>query len=213
MMIFNEKRLLHRRFAEVAARLPDNLAIITEDGLFSLTYRELDERSAVLAKALVKSAGNLLSENNYIGIMVHRNIGMIVALLAILKAGAAYIPVDPSFPEDRQAYIFSHSKCPLLIVDEDTYSAAQTLASAAERGAVLPAMFIIEKDTGFPQNKALLGGGIREVILSESHDERPVSYVLYTSGSTGKPKGVMVYQDSVINIIDWFGEDIGMDLD
>lgn len=210
--MFTENTLLHRRFAEVAAKYPDGFAIATEDGLLSLTYRELDERSTLLAKSLLKSAGDLLVVNSYVGVMTHRGIGMVVALLAVLKAGAAYVPVDPSFPKDRQAYIFSHSKCPLLIVDEGTYSEALTLASAAEAGASLPTLFAIEKDSGLPRDKTLLHSNLSSIELPTSSEIRPEAYVLYTSGSTGKPKGVMVYQDSVINIIDWFANDIGMSL-
>lgn len=201
------KDLIHRRFDEVAKVFSDHFAVGTEDGLNHLSYSELEQRSNYLAKCLIVKAGSKLSENRFIGVLVNRGIGMVVALLAIMKTGAAYVPVDPSFPKDRQTYIFTHSKCSLLIVDEETQSEAITLAGPDSMD--FPEVFQIEKNTGFPSEKISVRNN-PPILLPLPTEDRSIAYVLYTSGSTGKPKGVMVYHDSVMNILDWFADDIGL---
>jgi len=134
-----------------------------------------------------------------ISIMIDRNVGMVVAILAILKAGCAYVPVDPSFPPDRQSYIFNHSQSGCLIVDDDTYRTAQSL------GVIFPPVIIIDSKSG--RIKTALQE-INNVIPEVTIRGSDVAYVLYTSGSTGKPKGVMVPHQGVVNIVNWFAYEL-----
>jgi polyketide synthase PksJ len=135
--------------------------------------------------------------------MIDRNYSFLVAMLGILKAGAAYVPVDPSFPPDRQVYIFNHSRCAFVILDEACYNSAISL------GIDLPPYIKMDTDGNILEMTVpSLGGkvyGSEEIrrYRSIDSDER-LAYVLYTSGSTGKPKGVMVKNVGVVNIINWY---------
>lgn len=208
---------IHDVFRQQATKMPDQIAVTTEDSAFTLSYNDLHRRSDSLAQAILlkikrlSTGPNPRMHNGYIAVMTQRGIGMIVSLLAILKTNSAYVPVDPSFPRDRQAYIFGHAQCSVLVVDEETYKDAVVAA-----GDALPPMLTIDRNTGLPVEKDLaLDVALDKEVEASSFlptdgDPRQVAYVLYTSGSTGKPKGVQVYHDSVLNIINWFGEDIGV---
>ena len=211
MADIQSKELIHEAFSYVARKFPQTIALTTEDRTTQVTYDDLERRSNRLANALLLKIEQIGKHNGYIAVMTQRGIGMIVSLLGIMKTNSAYVPVDPSFPRDRQAYIFGHAQCSVLVVDEETYQDAVTAA-----GDALPPMLVISRDTGLPVDSKLLGavtdGKVKAPAYhAEDGDVRPVAYVLYTSGSTGKPKGVQVYHDSVLNIINWFGDDIGVD--
>ena len=137
---------------------PDNLALICEDGGATISYRELLNRSKelrdfvdiVIGDESVKFVGvNGAPPNSMVSIMTHRGIGMIVSILGVLLAGAAYVPIDPSFPPDRQLHIFTHSRSRILIVDEDNYKAFQ------EMNIDLANILVINSSTGAIIDKSL----------------------------------------------------------
>ena len=142
-------------------------------------------------------------------IMMHRHTGLIASMLGVLLCGAAYAPVDPSFPPDRQSYIFEHSQCPILLADEDSYQQALSL------GVTMPPCTILISSSGsilksprsFVVNERLLALERNKCHLKQNGG---LMYVLYTSGSTGKPKGVMVPQYGVTNFVTWFANDVGV---
>ena len=141
-------------------------------------------------------------ETPLIAVMTKRNIGFIIAIFGILKSGAAYVPVDPAFPPDRQSYMFSHSQCQLLIADKESFSFAKGL------GAELPSEYIIiDSSTGaieeFRKLKPFYLSPLENELVYKPDltNEDKLAYVLYTSGSTGKPKGVMVKEAGVVNIV------------
>ena len=149
-----------------------------------------------------------------VAVMMTRGLGFIVTILAVLKAGAAYVPVDPAFPPDRQSYIFSHSKCQLLVADHDSYLSALNL------GAELPKYVIVDTKTGevdFGVSHILRRNEIDwtqiKTLTSVVPTDESLAYVLYTSGSTGKPKGVMVKQLGVANIVEWFANELNIGSD
>eukprot|EP01041_Mallomonas_annulata_P014319 gene14319-30488_t len=134
--------------------------------------------------------------------MTERNVAMIVSIVAILKSGAAYVPVDPSFPPDRQSHIFTHSQSQLLIADQASYEKALKL------GVNLPTVVIVvDESTGTViKNKKSSDIHYEDYPISAMSD---IAYVLYTSDcSTGKPKGVMVPHAGVINVVDWFAKEL-----
>lgn len=105
--------LLHQLFEEKAKRLPLQKALIFENE--SLTYQELEKRSNQVAHYLLEHG---VGPNKLVGLLATRSISTIINVLGILKAGAAYVPVDPAYPKDRQEYILSNSQCLLLIKPE-----------------------------------------------------------------------------------------------
>jgi len=129
----------------------------------------------------------MLSGSNtpLISIMCNRGIGTIIAILSVLKIHCAYVPVDPSFPVDRQIHIFTHSKSQMLIVDDENYKIVSNY------GIQLPPIAVIDSKTGF---LTYFPSDNQPVVLNLSDNNvdsnLSIAYVLYTSGSTGKPKGV-----------------------
>lgn len=133
----------------------------------------------------------------------------------------AYVPVDPAFPPDRQTHIFAHSKCQVLITD------AESLELALSLGVIVPPTLVVNSAAMAIGSKAILGHLISKSLHLPTFDymdkektlydarkkvdhreDGGLAYVLYTSGSTGKPKGVMVKQAGVVNIVNWFADEL-----
>jgi non-ribosomal peptide synthetase component F len=211
------------RFEESARRYPQDKAIICEDGSF-ITYGELNKRAENIAELLVSVLSldqiKTFEETQMVGLLMERTIAVVTMFLAIHKAGCAYVPVDPAFPPDRQAYIMEHSKCNVLVVDKVCYEHAK------QTGLAIPAKNIFLSDDNGNIISRFVNG--KETALSDSkqpkemqtimHNIRALNkhpqalaYVLYTSGSTGKPKGVAVKQIGVDNIIKYFADDLRVD--
>jgi len=179
---------LHARFAEQAARTPDAFALTFGDA--SVTYAELDARANRLAHHLVKLGAQ---PDALVGLCVERSAETVVGILAILKSGAGYLPLDPAYPEDRLAYMLEDSGVRIVV----------TTSELAERLSVDgPTLVRLDADA--------------EEIAAEPADAPPVAvspeslaYVIYTSGSTGKPKGVEVTHANVARLFHstdaWFG--------
>ncbi|MEU6153575.1 amino acid adenylation domain-containing protein [Actinosynnema sp. NPDC047251] len=160
---------VHERFEQQAARTPDRLALVAPD----VTYAELDARAQAVAERL---RGLGVGRDDRVAVRLERGPELVAALLGVLKAGGAYLPVDPSHPADRQEYLLTDSGATALI-DATGIERLAAGAVAAEAGV-----------TG-------VGGA--------PADERSLAYVLYTSGSTGRPKGVQVEHRSVANRLAW----------
>ncbi|WP_442964092.1 amino acid adenylation domain-containing protein [Pseudomonas sp. Leaf59] len=173
-----DEQTLHGRFVAQAARTPH--AIAAQAGERQLTYAELDRHANGLAHHLL---GLGVQPDDRVAIVARRGLDTLVGLLAILKAGACYVPVDPSHPAERLAYLLSDC-APVAVL---------TQHALLER---LPAVDVpvIELDGSAwdqPVHPA--------VAVAPSN----LAYVIYTSGSTGLPKGVMVEHHSVVNLVDW----------
>lgn len=173
---------LHDRFVAVSAVRPDAIAAEYEDT--SITYRELDERSNRLAHYLkARGAGS----DVMVGIHVNRSIEMLVALLGTLKSGAAYLPLDPSFPEDRIAYMIEDSATPLIL----TQAELESQLPKSDRTA------LVRLDADWPE----IEREPSSLPACESTSQN-LAYVIYTSGSTGKPKGVELEHRGVVSFLD-----------
>jgi len=160
-------------FAARAARLPDRTAVVCEDE--RLTYQELDERSTALALAL---AERNVRPGDRVGVCLERGLDLVVALLAVLKAGAAYIPLDPGYPQDRLAFIAEDTGLATAVTDRDP--------------ALLPPGLTLLPPTAVPT------GPGRELPAA---DPERAAYVIHTSGSTGTPKGVVVRHRNVTALL------------
>ena len=127
---------------------------------------------------------------------MERDVGFIASILASLKSRTTYVPIDPSFPPDRQTHILSHSNSELVITDQNTYDKALQL------GVIFPPCIIIDPVTCQVQSKTDAERITPNQSIADTKEH--LAYVLYTSGSTGKPKGVVIYQNSVFNIVTYY---------
>lgn len=168
---------IHSLFEDRVAEMPDETALIF--GEERLSYSELDRRATQLARHLVQSG---VTEETLIGICVSRSVQMVVGLLGILKAGATYVPLDPTYPRDRLAHMISDSGCPIVLTESKL---GRHLPSGRAR--------TIELDREWPAIEAASGVPLPSV------PDSAAAYCIYTSGSTGKPKGVVVEHRNVVN--------------
>ncbi|WP_425508417.1 non-ribosomal peptide synthetase [Streptomyces roseirectus] len=167
---------LPEAFARVAAATPDQEAVT--DGETRLTYRQLDEQSTDLARALVDRG---VTPGDRVGVCLDRAAELVVTLLAVLKAGAAYVPLDPAYPRDRIVHTARDAG----------------LALTVTRGAEF-----LPTDRCAPDEQ---GTGP----LPEVSADAP-AYVIYTSGSTGRPKGVVVPHRNVVALVDATRDEYGL---
>ncbi|WP_308117531.1 non-ribosomal peptide synthetase [Streptomyces anatolicus] len=168
--------LLPGMFEAQVTRTPDVPALT--EGELTLTYAELDARANRLAHALIAAGAG---PEERVAVVLPRSADLVVALLAVLKAGAAYVPVDPEYPADRIAFMLGDAEPALVVADARTRAAVPggvpVLDVAADRRS--PATAPRDEDRTRP--------------LDAAHP----AYVIYTSGSTGRPKGVVVTHRSV----------------
>ncbi|MFJ6462105.1 amino acid adenylation domain-containing protein [Streptomyces sp. NPDC091387] len=171
---------LHQLFEERAALTPDAVAVVC--GTDELTYRELDERANQLAHRLRAEPG--IGPDVPVGVCLERSPALVWTLLGILKAGAAYVPLDPEHPAERLAYLVEDSGAPLVVTDT---AHAGLLAEglrllAVDRASDLPDTLPVTAP------EPVAGPG-------------DLSYLIYTSGSTGRPKGVRIEHRGVVNYL------------
>ncbi|WP_189594011.1 non-ribosomal peptide synthetase, partial [Streptomyces massasporeus] len=171
-------------FARQAARTPDATALVHEDT--ALTYRELDERAGRLARLLSERGA---ARGRLVVVALGRSTDTVVALLATMKTGAAYVPVDPAYPADRIAYMLDDAG-PALVVT--TTALQHALPDDGPERLLLDAVPLPDE----PLPHAAL-------------TPQDCAYVIYTSGSTGRPKGVVVSHTGVASMAaahqEWFG--------
>lgn len=177
---YDKTKTISMLFEEQAKENPDRIALVFENK--EMTYKELDESSNSLARFL-RSKG--IGRNDIVGIMVNRSLEMIVAILAVLKSGGTYIPIDPEYPQDRIEYMLNNSNSKYLLTFE-------TL-----------------KDKVNYENKIYVELSNTQIY---SHSHAPLdninqptdsAYIIYTSGSTGMPKGVVLTHKALTNLTNY----------
>ncbi|WP_196141208.1 non-ribosomal peptide synthetase, partial [Aliikangiella sp. G2MR2-5] len=182
---------IQQLFEQQVVLCPDQIAVTHEDQ--SLTYGELNrysEKLALFIRELYRKQKNSeLPSDTLIALYFNKSIEMVVSILAVLKAGAAYVPLSPEHPKERIDYQQEDTNAPLLLTQESYY---QRLSEW------LPEL---EKVNGIISVKldALAKQKSREILNNGS--ERDLAYVIYTSGTTGNPKGVMIEHRSVVNLV------------
>ncbi|MFJ2705333.1 amino acid adenylation domain-containing protein [Streptomyces sp. NPDC087428] len=179
-------------FAAQAARTPDAPAVVFEDT--TLTYAELDLRAETLARRL-RSRG--AGPERYVAVAVPRSAELMVALLGVLKAGAAYLPVDLDYPAERVAFVLGDSGTRTVV----------TTAEAAGRLPGVPDLDLLLVD---PHDPGTMDAA--EVPVRAAGPDHP-AYLIYTSGSTGRPKGVAVTHRAVVNRLAWMQGEYGLGAD
>ncbi len=170
----------HQLFEAQVERTPDSPAVIFNDQ--SLTYRQLNQRANQLAHHL-RSLG--VGPEKMVGVYLERSLEMVVAVLGVLKSGAAYIPMDPLFPAHRIRYMIEDSQMPVIVTQQSL------IDSLPQHNAQL---ILMDDDANVlarqPQeNPSPLG------------DTESLAYVIFTSGSTGRPKGVQIPHRALVNCL------------
>ncbi|WP_123774182.1 non-ribosomal peptide synthetase, partial [[Flexibacter] sp. ATCC 35103] len=165
-------------FEEQAARMPDNIALIFENT--RLTYRELNGKANQLARYISQNCA--IGTGDIVGVLLPKSSNGVISLLAILKLGGVYLPIDPHYPGERIDYLIQDSGLKFLI---SSTSGSHPFVSR-------------EVQVLFLENADLDSQDIAN--LSKTIDAHDLAYVIYTSGSTGKPKGVMIEHTSNINM-------------
>ena len=178
-VVTHQALAVHRLFEAQAARTPGAVAVT--HGEASLTYAQLDERANGLAHRLVRLGAGPEAR---VGVCLERGVDLVVSLLAVLKAGAAYLPLDPEHPADRVAWMLEDSGARVLLT-----RAALAGRAGGWRGEVVA--LDGEEEHAAPGAPAVESGA------------EGLAYVIYTSGSTGRPKGVGVPHRALSNHMQW----------
>ena len=182
--VWNETRTSYPRessipelFGEVVERHGDAIALI--DGPERLTYHELDERSSRLAALLVESG---LAPGDRVGIALERSAAMVVSMLAVVKAGCAYVPLDATYPDERVRFMVCDTNLAVILTDQ-------------VRSRVMPG----DVTTICIDKLSAETGSVPDV--SARSNAGSSAYIMYTSGSTGTPKGVEVPHRAIIRLV------------
>ncbi|MCX7748502.1 MAG: amino acid adenylation domain-containing protein [Clostridia bacterium] len=173
-------KVIYEFFEEQALKNPEGIAAIFEDK--QLTYGELNEKSNILAGILRKKD---VKKDAIVGILMERSLEMIIGIMAVEKAGGAYLPIDPHHPADRINYILEDSGVSLLLSHEK-FNDIEVSEKIERIYLENPSLYI--------------GDGTHMECLAEPQS---VAYVIYTSGSTGKPKGTLIEHHSLVNRLNW----------
>ncbi|HET7286783.1 MAG TPA: amino acid adenylation domain-containing protein, partial [Pyrinomonadaceae bacterium] len=172
---------VHERFEKVAESDPGRIAIV--DGAHSITYSDLNKRANQLARYLRRRG---IQPGCFVAVLLNRSIDLIVAILAVLKAGAAYIPSDPKYPRERLSVALREAFVPLVV-------------SRSEFGDAVPTFITqLRMDADWDAVAREDGSNLHKLI-----DAQSLAYVIFTSGSNGKPRGVEVFHSGLSNLVNW----------
>ena len=189
--------MARRNLADVleasAARHPSRVAVVESDSR-TLTYAELDKQSDALAGFLSLHG---VRRGDRVGLALPKGLPAVIALFGIMKAGAAYVPIDISAPAERGRQILEECRVSALIIDTRSrafmpasYGPVQAIVVGAPPG----------DSTGTPFDRVLGSEDVRQHVATEGDDP---AYIIYTSGSTGVPKGAVITHSNALSFIDW----------
>ena len=179
---FRQEYWVHEMFAAHAAKAPNDIAVTYESE--QLTYGEMDQRSNQLANYLIAQG---VHPDDRVGLCIKRSLRMVIGLMGIVKAGAAYTPLDPAYPQARLQYMLENSAMRMLLTESEfsgLFHGDSTKQLVIEEA--WPAILQCSAEAPRPQL-----------------DAENLAYVIYTSGSTGKPKGVALSHRVLSNLIQW----------
>jgi len=183
--LYPQNHLLHALFEAQVERSPDRVAVVVEGG--QMTYRELNERANRLAHFLQKLG---VGPDMVVGMCLERSLELVVGMLGVLKAGAAYAPLDPEYPRERLAWMLADAQASVVL----THQQCHAVVSASQATAIDLNRQWQEIATESEKNP------------SSATRAENLAYVIYTSGSTGQPKGVMISHKAICNRLLWMQE-------
>lgn len=191
---YDTEHMLVERFSMYAAAAPERIALV--DSVSEMTYGELERRSSLLAAELKKRGAE---RNSFVAIMMPRVNDYMVALLAVHKVRAAFLPVDSEYPDDRISYMLKDSGARLLITDSALYE-----EKSKEGDIVADNILFLDK---------FVYDGCAEMPRLSPPEGDDMAYMIYTSGTTGLPKGVVIRQKSMLAFAAWCSEDMALTRD
>ncbi|NRV14639.1 amino acid adenylation domain-containing protein [Clostridium beijerinckii] len=177
---YPKDKTIQELFEEQVKKTPNYTAVVSNDG--ELTYKELNEKSNQLARILREKG---IKQNQTVGVMVERSTEMIVSIMAVLKSGGAYLPIDPEYPLERIKYMLQDSQTQTILTQIHLVDKIEFAGST------------IRVD-----DMSIYNGDSSNLSVVNTCNDMP--YIIYTSGTTGKPKGVMIKHRGVVNIANWF---------
>ncbi|NCS00739.1 MAG: amino acid adenylation domain-containing protein [Microcystis aeruginosa G13-11] len=177
---YPNNKCIHKLFEEQVERTPNNIAVVFDHEF--LTYSELNNRANQLAHYLQKLG---VKPKELVGICLERSLEMIVGLLAILKVGGAYVPIDPDYPQERISFMLQDTQVKILLTCESLET------SLPNHQAIVVCL-----DKDWQQINQASQENLNSAVSADN-----LAYVIYTSGSTGKPKGVEVIHRSVNRLL------------
>jgi amino acid adenylation domain-containing protein/thioester reductase-like protein len=183
---FPREKTIHQLVSEQAQRTPGKVAVTFEGK--QLTYTELEQRSNELALTLQQLG---VGPETLVGLYVERSLEMVTGLLGVLKAGGAYIPLDPDFPAERIALVLEDAQPAVLVTQAGMLSNIEPFMGAT-----------VYLDSDRP---AFVGACPNDVASAQN-----LAYVIYTSGSTGKPKGVQIAHEAAVNFLESMRREPGL---
>jgi len=174
---YPRNKTIQELFEEKVEDTPENIAVKFAN--YSITYRQLNEKSNRLARVLqLYGAG----PNQIVAIVVERSIDMIVGIMAILKSGSAYMPIDPNYPEERIRYTLEDSGAGIVLTQSSFINMIKYEGK----------MICLDNESSYCDN----GTNLEKI-----NEPRDLAYVIYTSGTTGKPKGAMIEHRNVVRLL------------
>ncbi|MFI1227664.1 MULTISPECIES: amino acid adenylation domain-containing protein [unclassified Streptomyces] len=188
--------VLPQLFEARAEQNPDRPAVEFEGE--SLTYGQLNARANQLARLLVDRG---VGPEQFVALALPRSVELVVSLLAVLKAGAAYLPLDPDYPAERTASILTESRPRLLLTDAGT---------AGRLPAVDVPVLTVDDPAVLTSRDALAATDLADHERTAPLSADNPAYVIYTSGSTGRPKGVAVAHRGIVNRLAWMQAQYGL---
>ena len=181
-------------FEDQVRRTPQAVALISDSGV--MTYKELDEASNRLARYLLKQG---TQTDQIVGILIDRSPEMIIAIIATIKAGAAYLPLDINYPTARLTYMLSDSHAVALLCTRARFE----ILNEGKGDEPLPVAWILDDPIVAQEIAAFSDKQLSDNELSCPVTPNNLVYVMYTSGSTGKPKGVSFLHGALGNLVKW----------
>jgi len=194
--LLSEYNLIHKLFEQQVEKTPDNIAVKYDQ--YTLTYKELNIKVNKLAHFLITHYD--LVNNKLINLFMDRSENLLIAILAVLKTGCAYVPIDTSYPDRRIAYIVNDCQSAIILTNQIYENKLNNLV----RQKIIensPAILPIDRDS---IKEECASQSPRNLDIEVSHKD--LAYVIYTSGTTGDPKGVMIEHAGVVNRIKWMNE-------
>jgi amino acid adenylation domain-containing protein len=184
---YPSEKTIVQLFEKQVNETPDHIAVVFDNE--KLSYRELNSKANQLARYIRKFYKENYNETLQLGSLItlclDRNINIIISILAVLKAGCAYVPLDPNYPDERINFILADANAKLVITEDYLYDKFQAVGDEVKLVAINKVPYTVETD--------------ENLLLSQNANS--LAYIIYTSGTTGKPKGVMVKHQGVNNMV------------